>query len=44
MWMQAIREADPAVLAAAAERLREAMRKKDPSQRRRRWKDLSTSE
>jgi hypothetical protein len=42
--MKAIREADPAVLAAAAERLREAMRKKDPSQRRRRWKDLSTSE
>lgn len=42
--MKAIREADPAVLAAAAERLREAMRKKDPSQRRRRWKDLPTSE
>jgi len=34
--MKAIREADPAVLAEAAERLREAMRKKDPSQRRRR--------
>ncbi|MFP6860090.1 hypothetical protein [Pseudomonas sp.] len=42
--MKAIREADPAVLAQAAERLREAMRKKDPSQRRRRWKDLATCE
>lgn len=35
--MKAIQEADPAVLAPAAERLREAMRKKDPSQRRQRW-------
>lgn len=35
--MKAIREADPAVLAESTERLREAMRKKDPSQRRRRW-------
>lgn len=29
--MKTIREADPVVLAEAAERLREAMRKKDPS-------------
>ncbi|SUF22501.1 Uncharacterised protein [Pseudomonas fluorescens] len=35
--MKAIQEADPAVLAPAAERLREAMRKKDPSHRRQRW-------
>ena len=35
--MKAIPEADPAILAPAAERLREAMRKKDPSQRRQRW-------
>lgn len=34
--MEAIRLADPAVLAESAERLREAMRNKDPSQRRRR--------
>jgi len=34
---KAILEADPAVLAESAERLKEAMRKKDPSQRRRRW-------
>lgn len=34
--MNAIRAADPAVLAEAAERLREAMRKRDPSQRRQR--------
>lgn len=41
--MKAIREADPAVLEAAAERLREAMRKKDPSKRRQRWKDYAAS-
>ena len=35
--MKAVREADPAVLAESAERLKEVMRKKDPSQRRRRW-------
>ncbi|NWE43588.1 hypothetical protein HX875_29205 [Pseudomonas yamanorum] len=35
--MKAIQEADPAVLAPAAERLREVMRKKDPNQRRQRW-------
>ncbi|RPR66109.1 hypothetical protein IPC1040_32585 [Pseudomonas aeruginosa] len=34
--MNAIRSADPAVLAEVAERLREAMRNKNPSQRRRR--------
>ncbi|MFU5948437.1 hypothetical protein ACM7P6_07835 [Pseudomonas aeruginosa] len=34
--MKAIREANPAVLAEAAELPREAMRKKDPSQRRHR--------
>lgn len=34
--MKAIREADPAVLAEAAERLREAMRKRNPSQGRQR--------
>lgn len=34
--MNAIRSADPAVLAEAAERLREAMRKKNPTQRRQR--------
>ncbi|WP_323830508.1 hypothetical protein [Pseudomonas sichuanensis] len=33
--MKAIREADPAVHTEAAERLMEAMRNKDPSQRRR---------
>lgn len=35
--MNAIQEATPAILSPAAERLSEAMRKKDPSQRRRRW-------
>ena len=34
---KAVLEADPAVLAESAKRLKEAMRKKDPSQRRRRW-------
>lgn len=34
--MNAIRSADPAVLAEAAERLIEAMRNRNPSQRRRR--------
>ena len=34
--MNAIRSADPAVLAEAAERLREAMRKRNPSRRRER--------
>ncbi|MCO7556865.1 MULTISPECIES: hypothetical protein [Pseudomonadaceae] len=34
--VKAIWEADPAVLAEAAEKLREAMRKEDPSQRCRR--------
>lgn len=34
--IKAVREADPAVLASAAEHLREAMRNKDPSQRRQR--------
>lgn len=34
--INAIREADPVVLAEASDRLRKSMRKKDPSQRRRR--------
>lgn len=34
--IKAIREADPAALAQATERLREAMRNNDPGQRRRR--------
>jgi len=34
--MKAIREADPAVFAEATERLKEVMRSRDPSQRRRR--------
>ncbi len=38
--MRSIREADPGVLAEATERLREAMRNRDPSQRRRRLGQL----
>jgi len=34
--VKAIREADPAVFAEVTERLREAMRNRDPGQRRRR--------
>lgn len=34
--MKAVREADPVILAEAAEHLREAMRNRNPSQRRRR--------